>query len=122
MMFQHSEFKSIFSEEKRFAESQMIRKSYPDRLPIICERGKFCSKSIPKLDKIKYLLPHDLTVGQFVYVIRKRMKVCPSQAIFLLTHNRIISNTETIDSVYRKYCDEGDNFLYFFYISENVFG
>lgn len=122
MTFHHSEFKSRFSEEQRFAESQMIRKSHPDRLPIICERGRFCSNSVPKLDKIKYLLPHDLTVGQFVYVIRKRMNISPSQAIFLLAHNRIISNTETIYSVYQQYHDERDNFLYFFYISENVFG
>jgi len=32
-------------------------------------------------------VPGDLTVGQFVYVIRKRIKVSPEKAIFMFVKN-----------------------------------
>ena len=35
----------------------------------------------------RYLVPADLTVGQFVYVIRKRIKVSPEEAIFMFVKN-----------------------------------
>lgn len=35
----------------------------------------------------RYLVPGDLTVGQFVYVIRKRIKVSPEKAIFMFVKN-----------------------------------
>ena len=35
----------------------------------------------------RYLVPGDLTVGQFVYVIRKRIKLTPEKAIFVFVGN-----------------------------------
>lgn len=35
----------------------------------------------------RYLVPSDLTVGQFVYVIRKRIKLSPERAIFIFVRN-----------------------------------
>lgn len=35
----------------------------------------------------RYLVPSDLTVGQFVYVIRKRIKLSPEKAIFIFVKN-----------------------------------
>ena len=32
-------------------------------------------------------MPADLTVGQFVYVIRKRIKLSPEKAIFIFVDN-----------------------------------
>ena len=32
-------------------------------------------------------MPADLTVGQFVYVIRKRIKLSPEKAIFIFVNN-----------------------------------
>eukprot|EP01052_Picozoa_sp_SAG31_P004845 SAG31_NODE_205_length_20397_cov_19.191152_13_plen_99_part_00 len=32
-------------------------------------------------------MPSDLTVGQFVYVIRKRIKLSPEKAIFIFVNN-----------------------------------
>ena len=37
----------------------------------------------------RYLVPSDLTVGQFVYVIRKRIKLSPEKAIFVFTNNTL---------------------------------
>ena len=48
---------------------------------------------VPELDKKKYLVPSDLTVGQFVYVIRKRVKP-PAEGDFRLVNNAIATDGE----------------------------
>lgn len=35
----------------------------------------------------RYLVPADLTVGQFVYVVRKRIKLSAEKAIFIFVKN-----------------------------------
>ncbi len=50
--------------EKRRAEAARIRAKYPDRIPVICEKND--KSDITDIDKKKYLVPADLTVGQFV--------------------------------------------------------
>lgn len=39
------------------------------------------------LGNCRYLVPADLTVGQFVYVIRKRIKLSSEKAIFVFVDN-----------------------------------
>ena len=62
-----------------------IREKYPDRIPVIVEKAG--RSDIPNIDKKKYLVPGDLTAGQFVYVIRKRIKLSPEKAIFIFVNN-----------------------------------
>lgn len=71
--------------EKRSTEAGRIRKKYPNRVPVICEKAS--RTDIQKIDKTKYLVPADLTVGQFVYVIRKRLDLKPETAIYILVNN-----------------------------------
>ena len=63
-------FKDEKDLEERMIEVHNIRKKYPDRIPIICERQ---GTTIQNVDKTKFLVPRDLTMGQFLYVIRKRI-------------------------------------------------
>lgn len=37
----------------------------------------------------RYLVPADLTVGQFVYVVRKRIDLSPEKAIFIFVKNTL---------------------------------
>ena len=71
--------------EKRKSEASRIRDKYPDRIPVIVEKAD--KSDIVDIDKKKYLVPADLTVGQFVYVIRKRIKLSPEKAIFIFVNN-----------------------------------
>jgi GABA(A) receptor-associated protein len=48
---------------------ERVRSKYPDRIPVICEKA--AKSNVPDIDKKKYLVPSDLTVGQFVLVVRK---------------------------------------------------
>ena len=81
-----SQFKLEHPLDKRQAEAERIRDKYPDRIPVIVEKAP--GSDISDIDKKKYLVPSDLTVGQFVYVIRKRIKLSPEKAIFVFVNNR----------------------------------
>ena len=114
-------FKYKHTLSDRQTESSRIRNKYPDRVPIICEKSIQSSKNLPDLDKSKYLVPCDLTVGQFMFVIRKRIKLPSEQAIFLFVNGTIPSTSTILDSLYDANRDE-DGFLYITYSGENTFG
>jgi GABA(A) receptor-associated protein len=84
--------------EKRKSEAERIRAKYPDRVPVICEKAD--RSDIPDIDKKKYLVPADLTVGQFHYVIRKRIQLAPEKALFLFCSNTIPPNGESLNNSY----------------------
>ena len=105
--------------EKRAAEAARIREKYPDRIPVICEKEP--RSDIAPVDKRKYLIPIDLTVGQFVYVIRKRISIPPEKAIFIFVNNILPPTAALMSSIYEEHKDE-DGFLYIVYSGENTFG
>lgn len=113
------DFKKKHSFEHRLNESIRIREKYPDRIPIICE--KINRSDVPEIDKEKYLVPNDLTVGQFIYVIRKRVKLPAEAAIYLFVGGSIPPTSALIANVYESFKDE-DGFLYVHYSKENTFG
>jgi len=106
---------------ERLCESRRIMNKYPDKIPIICERSNITSNDCPYIDKTKYLTPNDLTLGQFLYIIRKRMKLSPEKALFLSTNNNILNSTQMLNYIYENYKDD-DGFLYITYSFENIFG
>ena len=112
-------FKDQHSFEERKAESERIRAKYPDRIPVICEKAD--KTNVADIDKKKYLVPKDLTVGQFVYVIRKRIKLSPEKAIFIFINNVLPPTAMLMSEVYADKKDE-DGFLYITYSGENTFG
>lgn len=105
--------------DKRAAESARIRGKYGDRVPVIVERAE--KSDIPTLDKKKYLVPADLTVGQFVYVIRKRIKLSAEKAIFIFVNNTLPPTAALMSAIYEEHKDE-DGFLYVTFSGENTFG
>ena len=113
-------FKSSHTLEQRKLESQRVKDRYPDRMPIICERSSMC-KQVPTLDKTKYLVPRDLTVAQFMYVIRKRIKLDADKALFVFINNTIPPSAALLADVYERNQDE-DGFLYVTYSGEQTFG
>jgi len=112
-------FKVQHPADERKAEAERIRAKYPDRIPVICEKTE--KSSVPDIDKKKYLVPADLTVGQFVYVIRKRLKLPAEQAIFLFVIGVIPPTASLLSQIYSEHKDD-DGFLYITYSGENTFG
>jgi hypothetical protein len=56
---------------------------------------------IGDLDKKKYLVPSDLTVGQFYFLIRKRIHLRPEDALFFFVNNVIPPTSATMGSLYQ---------------------
>lgn len=87
--------------DKRKAEAERIRQKYSDRIPVICEKVE--KSDIPTIDKKKYLVPADLTVGQFVYVIRKRIKLSPEKAIFIFVDDILPPTAALMSAIYEEH-------------------
>eukprot|EP01039_Chlorochromonas_danica_P006609 gene6609-7302_t len=105
--------------EERKLESERVRAKYPDRIPVICE--KLDKSKMEDIDKKKYLVPADLTCGQFIYVIRKRLKLPSEKALFLFVNGSIPPTSAMLNAIYDQHKDK-DGFLYMCYSEENVFG
>ena len=114
-----SDFKKSKTENERLTESSKIIEKYPNRIPIIIEKDK--KSKIKDIDKNKFLVPNDMTLGQFIYVVRKRIKLDPTEALFFFVNNILCNNTQTLGEIYKTYKDK-DGFLYIKYTSENTFG
>ncbi|EAZ63823.1 Autophagy-related protein 8 precursor (Autophagy-related ubiquitin-like modifier ATG8) [Scheffersomyces stipitis CBS 6054] len=114
-----SQFKDEHPFEKRQAEATRIAQRFKDRVPVICEKVE--NSDIPEIDKRKYLVPVDLSVGQFVYVIRKRIKLPSEKAIFIFVNDILPPTAALISTIYEEHKDE-DGFLYVLYSGENTFG
>ena len=116
-----SQFKKEFEFEHRQKEANQVLERYPDRVPIIVERSKNCM-NISVIDKRKYLVPINIAMSQFLWIIRRRLQLTESMALFLFDlHGTIFQNTQLISNVYEQSKDE-DGFLYLQYSSENTFG
>lgn len=110
-----TEFRKQDLEERVIVSSKIILK-YPDRIPIIVDAKKNIN-----LNKNKYIVPHDLTVGQFMFVLKKRISLEADKSVFLLCNNLLIPNTELIKNLYYNRKDI-DGFLYLIIVVENTFG
>jgi len=112
-------YKKNNSEEKRIGESSRILIKYPGRIPVIVEKDP--KSKLSNIDKNKYLVPIDMTLSQFIYIIRKRIKIDSSEAIFLFINNQVATNSSTMNELYQTHKDK-DGFIYISYTSENTFG
>ena len=114
-----NQFKEKYSFEKRKSESDKVSQKYKDRSPIIVQRHH--SSDLPNVEKCKYLVPKDMTMSQFTFVIRKGIQLDASQTIFITVNNGLVIGSRVISEVYEEHKDE-DGFLYITYTNENVFG
>lgn len=44
---------------------------------------------LPNIDKRKYLVPKVLTLGQFLYIIRKRVKVSSDKSLYIFCNRTL---------------------------------
>ncbi len=115
-----AKFQKDHTFEVRSIESAKILAKYPDRIPLIVEKTPINS-ILPQISKSKFLVPADITITQFMFIIRKYLKLEPSVSIYLFCDGVIPNAGESINNIYLQHKDE-DGFLYFFYAGENTFG
>lgn len=109
-------FRDTKTFEERKLESTNITRKYPDRVPVIVEADERIN-----LDKHKYLVPADLTVGQFMYVLRKRCHISPEESVFLFVSDILPPTSALMSQIYHDNRDT-DGFMYCRLMKENTFG
>ena len=100
-------------------ELDQVLLKYPDRVPVLVEKSK--KSDVPDIDRHKYLVPTDLTLGQFVYIIRKRINLDSQKAIFVFVNNIIPPVSSLMGTIYQEHKDD-DLYLRVTYSGENTFG
>ncbi|XP_029452815.1 microtubule-associated proteins 1A/1B light chain 3C [Rhinatrema bivittatum] len=114
-------FKRRKNLQTRQEEVAGIRTKFPTKIPVIVERYQR-EKSLPLLDKTKFLVPRDLSMTQFVTIIRSRLALNATQAFYLLVNNKSLASMSlTLAELYKDHQDE-DGFLYMTYASQEMFG
>jgi GABA(A) receptor-associated protein len=112
-------FRDEHTFEKRQTEAARMRMKYTDRVPIIVEKA--AGSEIPDIDKKKFLVPKNLTIGQFIYVVRKRIQLTAEQALFIFVNNSLPATASLVSQVdieHKSKC----GFLYMTYSGESTFG
>ncbi len=114
------DFKTMHSFENRLEESTRILEKFPGRIPIIVEKSK-TSQNIATIEKQKFLVPSDLSVTQFIYIIRKRLELKSETALFLFVNGTLPTTSTFMRELYSIHKDL-DGFMYVQYSGENTFG
>lgn len=110
-------FRNSQTTSQKQSTVQSLRLKYPEKIPVIIEAHQDIS-----LDKVKYLVPLDLLVYQFFYVIRKRLNFDESTSLFMFTEdNTLLKGSDSLSCIYNKYKNE-DGFLYFKIVKEKSYG
>ncbi|XP_052655277.1 microtubule-associated proteins 1A/1B light chain 3C-like isoform X2 [Harpia harpyja] len=114
-------FKQRKSLATRMHEVTEIRIKYPNKIPVVVERYQK-EKTLPPLNRTKFLVSQDLPLSQFAVTLRTRLCLTSSQTFYLLVNNKGLPNMAiTMQELYRDNKDE-DGFLYLTYASQEMFG
>lgn len=92
---------------------------FPGRVPVIVEKA--ARSDVPEIDKQKFLVPGDLTLGQLCFVLRKRLSLPPEKGLFLFIGSSLPTTGALLREIYAASAD-ADGFLYVQYSGESTFG
>lgn len=104
---------------KRRKSFESITLKYPNRVPVLVERGTMDS---PEIDKNKFLVPKNITLADFMTIIRSRIKMDSTQSLYFMVNGVMPRATDYMDILYNKHKNIDDGFLYITYCIENTFG
>jgi GABA(A) receptor-associated protein len=97
-----------------------VRIKYPNKIPLFIYRSKR-DKYLQDINCNKFLVPDNITIGQFMVIIRKRLKLESNIALFIFINNTIPCSSDSILQIYENYKNK-DGMLVLEYCGENVFG
>lgn len=101
-------------------EVEVIKTKYPNYIPVLV---KTIDKSL-ELSKNKFLISGDITVGQFMHIIRKKIvtKLNSSQSLYIFVNNKIPPATFLMHNVYQEEKEPESEMLIITICKENTFG
>jgi microtubule-associated protein 1 light chain len=116
-------YKQKKSFDARKAEVTTISSKFPNKIPVIVERGRN-ERNLPLLDRSKFLVPEELSLAQFSVIVRERLGVPLSEEttmFFLVNDKSLVVLSTPLRQVYENDKDE-DGFLYMVYTSQPGMG
>jgi GABA(A) receptor-associated protein len=114
--------KSLYNENISQTTINMLLLKYPSKRPFIVIPT---DKNQPLIDKTKYLVPLEITISEFVYILKKRIIIKQNEAIFIFIQTKnddtiIPKLSERVIDIYEKYNINGHVIIK--YSIENTFG
>ena len=106
--------------DERKLKAALILKQHSDRIPVVVECCEHL-QSVHPLKKNKFIVPFELSLSQFIFVIRKHMKLDSTHAIFVFINNKMHPVTAIMGNLYQSQKDE-DGFMYLNIFQESTFG
>jgi len=98
--------------------SEDILKLHKNKVPVIIN---ISDHSSIKLEKLKYIVPKDITIQQFHCILNKYIKNNEKESLILFINNNLPITTESVGNMYNEHKDK-DGFLYITLRKENTFG
>lgn len=119
-----TEFKQTTPLSKRCEIARQVRVKYPECVPVVLERAASASAlTTPYAAKSRFVIPNDMTIGNFLASVRKSLPNLQShQAIFLFVGSGVLPPTSALVSQIDERFRDEDGFLYITYSGESVFG
>ena len=104
--------------DARLKDAHKIKVKYNnERIPIIVD----AIETDFKINKNKYLVPINLKMSEFMYILRRHINILEEECIFILCNNKLVNMLSTMYELYSQEKDN-DNFLYLVITKENAFG
>jgi hypothetical protein len=101
--------------ERQLIAEKLITK-YPNKIPVILKHQQ------NKLNRTKYIVPADITIGKMINHVRKmNPSLKSSESLFFFIDNILLSGNSSLSSLYQKHKSH-DCFLYIICATENTFG
>ena len=95
-----------------------LRQRYPNHVFVLVSPSQ--RSDLPPLDKHKYIVNKTTRVGEFMYILRKRMALPAEKAMFLFVENTIPTSSQTMAELMSLYGSKG--YLEMIYTGESTFG
>ena len=105
---------------RRQLDSSRVLKKYPDRIPVVLDRG---DNKTNELSKHKYLVPKDCTLFEFQAIIRAKLTLSSKEALYFFVGPKhvLCRASDLMQTLYDQHKDE-DGFLYITFLKEATFG
>jgi len=116
-------YNNYINDREDFTEeySDKLRARHSDRIPVLV--WNVVNKDLDLSESTRrFMVQKDTTLGQFLYILRKRFSLKAEEGLFVFVgkNNIMVSNNEIISLLYNKYSDDG--FLRLTLSKENTFG
>jgi GABA(A) receptor-associated protein len=115
----------VLPRRKLCEEARRMRTRYPDRIPVFCDKAP--GSELPAIERKKFAVLGDMTVGSFKYIIHNQVSQASNVArdqtiyVFVGASGTSPKTSTTMAELYEQHRAD-DGFLYIYFDAENTLG